>query len=67
MIRDCIIAKSVIVHLNQKKNQKKVRTPLCLDNENVLTIMPERGKNNIVKFKDFHMQIIQPFMIIADF
>ena len=29
--------------------------------------MPERGKNNIVKFKDFHMQIIQPFMITADF
>ena len=29
--------------------------------------MPERGINNIVKLKDFHKQIIQPFMIIADF
>ena len=29
--------------------------------------MPEKGINNIVKFKDYHMKIIQPFMIIADF
>ena len=29
--------------------------------------MPEKGKNNIFKFKNFHMQTIQPFMIIADF
>ena len=41
--------------------------PLCIDNENVLTIMPEKDKNNIVKFKDFHMQTAQPFMIITDF
>ena len=41
--------------------------PLCIDNENVLTIMPEKDKNNIVKFKDFHMQTTQPFMIITDF
>ena len=41
--------------------------PLCIDNENVLTIMPEKDKNNIVKFKDFHMQTTQPFMIITNF
>ena len=41
--------------------------PLCIDNENILTIMPEKYKNNIVKFKDFHMQTTQPFMIITDF
>ena len=29
--------------------------------------MPEKDKNNIVKFKDFHMQTTQPFMIITDF
>ena len=29
--------------------------------------MPEKNKNDIVKFKDFHMQTMQPFMIIADF
>ena len=29
--------------------------------------MPEKVKNDIVKFKDFHMQIMQSFMIIADF
>ena len=33
----------------------------------MLTIIPERGKNNIIKLKDFHMQNIQPFTIIADF
>ena len=29
--------------------------------------MPERNKNDIVKFRDYHMQAKQPFMIIADF
>ena len=29
--------------------------------------MSEKGKNNIVKFQDFYMQMIQPFMIIGDF
>ena len=28
--------------------------------------MPEKNKNDIVKFRDYHMQKIQPFMIIAD-
>ena len=28
--------------------------------------MPEKNKNHIVKFRDYHMQAIQPFMIIAD-
>ena len=28
--------------------------------------MPEKDKNNI-KFKDFHMEAMDPFMIIADF
>ena len=52
---------------NSKEKLEKIHTPLCSDNENVPTIMPERGINNIVKLKDFHKQIIQPFMIIADF
>ena len=38
-----------------KEKLEKIHTPLCLDNENVLTIMPEKGINNIVKFKDYHM------------
>ena len=52
-----------------KSNEKlgKIQMPLCIDNENILTIMPEKYKNNIVKFKDFHMQTTQPFMIITDF
>ena len=29
--------------------------------------MPEKGKNDIVEFKDFHMQSMKPFMIIANF
>ena len=29
--------------------------------------MPEKNKNDIVKYKDFHMPAMQPFMIIADF
>ena len=29
--------------------------------------MPEKGKNVIVEFKDFHMQTIQPFMAIVSF
>ena len=29
--------------------------------------MPEKNKNDIVKFKDFNMQAMQPFMIIAYF
>ena len=33
----------------------------------LLTIMPEKDKNDIVNFKDFHMQKMQPFMIIVDF
>ena len=27
----------------------------------------KKNQNDIVKFKDFHMQTMQPFMIIADF
>ena len=50
-----------------KDKLEKIHKPLCVDNENVLKVMPEKGKNNIVKFKNFHTQIIQPFMIIADF
>ena len=44
-------SKKVIVLLNLEK----IHTPLCVDNENVLTIMPERVINSIVKFKDYHM------------
>ena len=29
--------------------------------------MPEKNKNDTVKFRDCHMQTMQPFMIIADF
>ena len=29
--------------------------------------MPEKNKNDTVKVRDYHMQIMQPFMIIADF
>ena len=46
---------------------EKINIPLCTDNGHVLTIMPEKNKIDIVKFKDFHMQTMQPFMIIADF
>ena len=39
---------------------------LCTDVEGVLATMPGK-KNDIVKFRDYHKQTIQPFMIIADF
>ena len=29
--------------------------------------MPEKNKNDTVKFRDYHMQKMQPFMIITDF
>ena len=29
--------------------------------------MPERNKNDTIKFRDYHMQKMQSFMIIADF
>ena len=41
--------------------------PLCANVENVLTFMPEKNKNDTVKFADYHMQTMQPFIIIADF
>ena len=50
-----------------KEKLEKIHTPLCIDNENVSKVMPEKGKTDIVKFRDFHMQIMQSFMIIADF
>ena len=45
---------------------EKIHIPLCTDNGHVLIIMPEKN-NDIIKFKDFHMQTMQSFMIIADF
>ena len=50
-----------------KEKLEKIHRPLCIDNENVLKVMPEKVKNDIVKFKDFHMQIMQSFMTIANF
>ena len=41
---------------NSKEKLEKIHIPLCLDNQNVIKIMPERGINDIVKFKDYHMQ-----------
>ena len=46
---------------------ENIHTPLCTDIEKALTVMPEKDKNDTVKFKDYHMQIMQPFMIVADF
>ena len=45
----------------------KKHISLWTDNEKALKIMPKRGKNDIVKFKDHCMKLLQPFMIIADF
>ena len=49
------------------KELEKIHIPLCTNKENTLSIMPEKGKNDNVEFKDFHTQTIQSFMIIADF
>ena len=49
------------------KKLEKIHIPLCTNKENSLWIMPEKGKNVIVEFKDFHMQTIQPFMAIVSF
>lgn len=50
-----------------KQTIENIHTPLCTDFEKVLPIMPEIDKIDIVKFKDHHMKIMQPFMIVADF
>ena len=52
---------------NSKDKLENIHISLCMNVNNVLTIMPERNKNDIKKCKDFYMQVIQPFMIIADF
>ena len=49
----------------EKSNHSHI--PLCANIENVLTTMPEKNKNDIVKFRDYHMHTMQPFMITADF
>ena len=59
MMRDYITVKNLIVHFNH--------IPLCTYVENVLTIMPEKTKNDTVKFRDCHMQAMQQFIIIPDF
>ena len=46
---------------------KKIHLPLCTDVENVLTKIPEKNKNDTVKFRDDHMQAMHRFMISADF
>ena len=50
---------------NSEQKLNHSHNPVCNDVENVLTIMPVQ--NDTVKFSDFHMQTMQPFMIIADF
>ena len=47
--------KNCYCSFKSKEKLEKVHTPLCVHNENVLTIMPQKNKNDIVKFKDFHM------------
>ena len=66
MIKVYTISKKGIVLLSQEIINNK-HIPLCTDVEKVLTIMPEKNKIDIVKFRDYHMQAMQPFMIIADF
>ena len=40
---------------------------MCIDIKNLLTIMPEKDKNDVKRFRDFHVKVMDPFMIIADF
>ena len=46
---------------------ENIHIPLSTNTKNVLTIMPEKNKNDIVKCRDYHMQAVETFMIIADF
>ena len=57
------------VYTTVKTTEKLNYTHILLGTnvENVLTIMPEKNKNDTVKFRDYHMQKMQSFMIIADF
>ena len=50
-----------------EEKQNYAHIPLCTNAENALTIMPGKNKNDTVKFRDYHMQKMRPFMIIADF
>ena len=56
-------------HFSLKSEEKLnyAHIHLCTNVKNVLTIMPEKNKNDTVKFRDYHMQKMKPFMIIADF
>ena len=45
----------------------KKHIPLGTDIEKPLKIIPKKGKNDIVNFKDHYIKLLQPFMIIADF
>ena len=51
---DYFTVKNAAVLLNQKKNHSHI--PLCTNVESVLTIMPEKNKNDTVKFGDYLMQ-----------
>ena len=52
---------------NSKEKLNHSHILLCNDVENVLTVIPEKNKNDTVKFRDFHMPTMQLFMIIPDF
>ena len=65
--RGLYYCKNYYCSFRSKEKLEKVHTPLCVHNENELTVMPKKNKNNIITVKDFHMQTMQPFMIIADF
>ena len=48
-----------------KKELEKIQIPSCTNQENALSIMPEKGKNDIVEFKDFHnYQLINHLLLL---
>ena len=57
-------SKNCYCSIKSEEKLNHLHIPLCTDVESVLTTMPGKNKNDIVKFRGYHMQTIQPFMII---
>ena len=60
-------SKKCYCSFSSEEKLENIHIPLCTNVENVFTVMPEKNKNDTVKFRDYHMQKMQPSIIIADF
>ena len=51
-----------------EKELNEKHLPICsYDEEKSLKVLPTEDKNDVIKFKDYHMKLMQSFMITFDF